>query len=456
MSLSTIRSSWLRRNFVKVDGSDESHVANLYLAEHPLAVAVSQRGASTFLIGISATTILLVAPPPGCVALTPISYLPTGSHRVADPASTAQWRACGCFDVGLSPAQLLGEALGVLGLDRIGTSGAHDADRRRLDACLQSNADAAAQLFARWPWLLLIKHRLLLSGLDRPFPVATVPAALAAKAYTQIRGTNFQVPSPGAQPKSMGVTGAIDWPSRWRPALANVNAHKERADLAGAAAFESEAHARRLERDLTSLTESFDAERIAHAGSREALHSAQGRVEELTHQVARIAKERDDERSEAKRLVAIAEERSAAAERRALHEIEASRAAQAAAEKRAEVANRRGDAADERARAATIQAEQAQAETAQVRDRLMTETRQLTSNLAEQTALLRSAAGELHAVRSQSETRGSDLLAARDEVDQLRAELREKDRELGLSIGRADAANELLKAFGAAEGKRRR
>ena len=238
-------------------------------------------------------------------------------------------------------------------------------------------------------------------------------------------------------------------------ALANVNAHKERADLAGAAAFESEAHARRLERDLTSLTESFDAERIAHAGSREALHSAQGRVEELTHQVARIAKERDDERSEAKRLVAISEERSAAAERRALHEIEASRAAQAAAEKRAEVANRRGDAADERARAATVEAGEAQAETAQVRDRLMTETRQLTSNLAEQTALLRSAAGELDAVRSQSETRGSDLLAARGEVDQLRAELREKDRELGLSIGRADAANELLKAFGATQARRK-
>ena len=36
-------------------------------------------------------------------------------------------------------------------------------------------------------------------------------------------------------------------------------------------------------------------------------------------------------------------------------------------------------------------------------------------------------------------------------ADELREELTEKDRALGASIGRAEAANELLKAFGASK-----
>lgn len=200
----------LRRNYVGLDDPGKSHVADLYLAENPLPLetsAVAQRGAFTFLTGLSAPEVLLISPPSGCVALAPITYLPTGSHRVADPASAAQWRACGCFDVGLAPAELLGEALALLGLDRSGTSGSHDAERRRLDACLQSDADAAGQLFGRWRWLHLIKHRLQLRGLDRSFHAATVTSRFAARSYTQLYGTDFQVPYSRTLAKDIGP----DW-----------------------------------------------------------------------------------------------------------------------------------------------------------------------------------------------------------------------------------------------------
>lgn len=184
-----------RRNFAQLDDPAAAKAAELFLVDHPLPLtegAVVQCSAYTVAIGLFANNISVIEPPPGHHALPLVAYLPTGSHRPADTAEAAQWRECGSFDIQCAPDELLDEALGCLGLKLRGPRG--EAVRRRLDACLQSDAEAASQLFASLPWLHLIKHRLQLRGLDRPSQVATVPPSLAARTYTEIYGTDIQVP----------------------------------------------------------------------------------------------------------------------------------------------------------------------------------------------------------------------------------------------------------------------
>lgn len=239
-------------------------------------------------------------------------------------------------------------------------------------------------------------------------------------------------------------------------ALANVEAERARAAQAESAAFEAVAHSRRLEQDLASLTESFDAERIARDALKSRLDIAEGRIEELSAQVARGANQLTTERAEAQRLVKaaearvdLAEERSSAAQRRAGLEIEAARAQRIDADKKAEAAVRRAEIAEERLRVAAEQASEAQAKASHEITRLSLAAQLSANEASQQSALLQAAQAELVTARSSIEVVNANLERSRSTVDQLRDEMRDKERELGVSIGRADAANELLKSMGA-------
>jgi len=138
-------------------------------------------------------------------------------------------------------------------------------------------------------------------------------------------------------------------------AIANVEAEKERADLAQAAAFEAANKAAHRQAELAELVSQLDQERLARAAAKAHLDDAMRQVGDLQARLDRSAAELVDVRGAARREVDAAVERASAAERRTALEIDAQRIARAKAERRADVLEQKLEAAHAEAREALTQ-----------------------------------------------------------------------------------------------------
>jgi hypothetical protein len=128
-------------------------------------------------------------------------------------------------------------------------------------------------------------------------------------------------------------------------AVTNVEAERERAALAEAAAFEAASKAAHLQSELLEFASQLDQERFARAAAQAHLDDAGRQALDLQARVDRSVAELAELRTEAKQEIDSAIERTAAAERRAALEIDAQRAARAKADRRAEVAEKKLEAA---------------------------------------------------------------------------------------------------------------
>lgn len=134
-------------------------------------------------------------------------------------------------------------------------------------------------------------------------------------------------------------------------AVANVEAEKERAAVAEAAAFEASAKAARLVAELSERNALLDQEKLSLATAQANLANAERQVSDLGDRLAITESQLVAERKSADQQVAAALERSSAAERRALLDIDAERTARSKAEKRADSLERKVEGAYAEARA---------------------------------------------------------------------------------------------------------
>jgi len=193
-------------------------------------------------------------------------------------------------------------------------------------------------------------------------------------------------------------------------AVANVESEKERAGLADAAAFEAIGKATRLQSELAERSALLDRERLANAAL--AAHQAQAerQIEELRNRLAAADTAMNELRNTSRQDVALAIERSAAAERRAALEIDAERTARAKSDKRAEALERKLEEVRTQARAEQARHAEAmgrlQAERAaslQELQRAQAREAQLAARNAELAEAQADVRRELHAAKSQAE-----------------------------------------------------
>lgn len=138
-------------------------------------------------------------------------------------------------------------------------------------------------------------------------------------------------------------------------AVANVEAEKERADLAQAAAFEAASKVAHRQAELLELARQLEQARLARAAAEARLDDAHRQAQDLQARLDRSAVELADVRSAAKREVDAAVERAAIAERRAALEIDGQLVARTRAENRADVLECKLGAAHAEAREALTQ-----------------------------------------------------------------------------------------------------
>lgn len=118
-------------------------------------------------------------------------------------------------------------------------------------------------------------------------------------------------------------------------AVANVEAEKERATVAEAAAFSANAKAAHLQAELDRLRERLDAERSAHAATAATLDAARQQLEERTSRLRAVEADIAKRESDIMEVVRMAQARAAASERHLALQIDESRQAVLKAEKRA-------------------------------------------------------------------------------------------------------------------------
>lgn len=180
-------------------------------------------------------------------------------------------------------------------------------------------------------------------------------------------------------------------------AVANVEAEKERASLAEAAAFESASKAAHLQAELAARVSQLDQERVARATVEARLIDAQRESLEVKSRLDQVMAELAEVRTTAKQDVDAAMERAAVAERRAALEIDAQRVARAKADKRA-------DAYENRLEQAYGDAREAQTRHLRSAFNLQSDVERLTRELAAATAAQEGAVEEVRNL--------NDLLAA--------------------------------------------
>lgn len=128
-------------------------------------------------------------------------------------------------------------------------------------------------------------------------------------------------------------------------AVANVEAEKERAAIAEAAAFSANAKAAHLQTQVDQLLAALEAERIQHAATSTRAAAAEQRIQALQAEIQTATQAAAQERIRADRAIAQADERAAAAERRAALEIDRERTLRTKAEKSTEAVAKRFEAA---------------------------------------------------------------------------------------------------------------
>lgn len=115
-------------------------------------------------------------------------------------------------------------------------------------------------------------------------------------------------------------------------AAADVEAEKERAAVAEAAAYSANVKATHLQLELDQLRHQMDQERSAHAATAARLDAMQLQRTDLQAELGQARAAAEEQRYRADQVIAAANERSAGAERRAALEIEHERSRRAEAE----------------------------------------------------------------------------------------------------------------------------
>lgn len=128
-------------------------------------------------------------------------------------------------------------------------------------------------------------------------------------------------------------------------AVANVEAEKERAAIAEAAAFSANTRANHLQTQLDELQAALEGERIQHASTAAKGSAASERCDALQTELLAAQQATVDERVRADRAIALADERAAGAERRAALEIDRERVLRIKADKATESVAKRFEAA---------------------------------------------------------------------------------------------------------------
>jgi hypothetical protein len=150
----------------------------------------------------------------------------------------------------------------------------------------------------------------------------------------------------------------VDFDERLRAgladAVANVEAEKERAGIAEAAAFEAAAKATHLQSEVGRLLASLQEQQGARAQAEAQLGETRAMVEDLRHRLDGALAETAEVRKVSERAIAEAIDRFTSAERRATLEIDNERVARANAEKHAAVVERRLEAVRSEAQAAEL------------------------------------------------------------------------------------------------------
>lgn len=137
-------------------------------------------------------------------------------------------------------------------------------------------------------------------------------------------------------------------------AESNVDAAKNRAAAAEAAALEASEKAERLQADLIQAEEVIDQEKLVRVAAEAHLVDARRQIDELMNRLSATQAELDRVREEAKQETSIAADRAAAAERTAALAIKSERSSQARLERKAELQERRLEAAHNETRSALM------------------------------------------------------------------------------------------------------
>ena len=133
-------------------------------------------------------------------------------------------------------------------------------------------------------------------------------------------------------------------------AIANVEAEKDRATLAEAAAFEAASKVAHLQSELAERSQFLDDERLGRTAADARLIEAHQQIESLQVRIDRTEREVAEVRASAGQEIASAVERAAASERRTALLLDAERVDRAKAERRVEALERKIEAAATEAR----------------------------------------------------------------------------------------------------------
>lgn len=112
---------------------------------------------------------------------------------------------------------------------------------------------------------------------------------------------------------------------RMASAVENIEAEKERAEIASKAAFEATSRATRLQTQIEELQGQLEAERLQRAHVAALAQASEQRCTELTRELAEARELAQAERARADAVSEAADVRAAGAERRAVMEIERER-----------------------------------------------------------------------------------------------------------------------------------
>jgi chromosome segregation ATPase len=199
-------------------------------------------------------------------------------------------------------------------------------------------------------------------------------------------------------------------------AVANVEAEKEKAAQANAAAFEAVAKASRLQGELEEHVQRLDASQQALAAERARLEEVRGSLTSAHERLRATEARSAAELAELRLQLEAAVQRADAADRRVALELERERTGRAKAERREESLQKTVEGLREASGAAT---EQARRQLDAARDREEALKAQLAAAAAE-LALERQRLVEL---RAAGEASAADAVAARDQVASLQGSL---------------------------------
>jgi len=141
-------------------------------------------------------------------------------------------------------------------------------------------------------------------------------------------------------------------------AIANVESEKERAEIAGAAAFEASAKATRLQGELTEQAQLLRRAQEALAAESARLQEVRAALAAEKEQLLEERRQAGEALAELKRDVAAAVDRADAADRRVAMELDRERSARAKAERQVEALQKAVVAAREAVDSAKEQAQQ--------------------------------------------------------------------------------------------------